>query len=501
MTDTSGSGNNQKRAYDVHRTARADGAPDAGDTRDTGDARGTLAALDARTASIVDLLAQLVRIPSRGGIDPATPILECIEQWFARHAPGLPRTRIVSASGEPLALYAEVCGSAATTAKASENALTNPSTKTTAHAPSNSSDKASGPAPRITSGNPPYYVLNATLDTAGFGDEAVWTQPPLGAHIVDGWLIGRGAADSKSGAALFAHLLVALSQRTTEFAGRIGLLLDLDEHTGRFGGARAFFDSFVDNQGNTTAKLDSVANQAGHARASPPDGVLIGYPGHDRIMVGARGFLRAKLVVHGIAAHSGSGSSRGLNAAVRGGALANALHDMPLPRIDDGTFDRQAQMTVTGIEAGDGGFTAVPDRCELKVDIRLTPRFDAEHARGLIADAIRAHDIAYTSSPANNLLTDIEWIDGWPAYRVSDTHPMLNTLCKAARHIFGAVPPCEVAGPSNIGNYLASLSIPALCGFGPRGEQLHASDERVELASIAPVYQIYEHALLELLRQ
>jgi succinyl-diaminopimelate desuccinylase len=488
--DTSGSAENEKRANDADRTARAartQGAPATLRGPDVPDE------LNARTASIVDLLTQLVRIPSRGGIDPAAPILERIEQWFALHAPTVPRTRLVSAGGEPLGLYAEVRGSAAMPA----------------HAPANSSDKASDKA----SGKAPFYVLNATLDTAGFGDEAVWTHPPLGAHIVDGWLYGRGAADSKAGAALFAHLLVALSHRATEFAGRVGLLLDLDEHTGRFGGARAFFDKFGDSLDETTDKLDSVANRAtavagetgesgesAHASASRPDGVLIGYPGHDRIMAGARGFLRAKLVVHGIAAHSGSGSSRGLNAAVRGGALANALHDMPLPHIDDNTFDRQAQVTVTGIEAGDGGFTAVPDRCELTVDIRLTPRFDQKHARSLIEDAIRAHDIAYTSSPANKLLTDIEWIHGWPAYRVSDTHPMLNALCKAARHIFGAAPPRAVAGPSNIGNYLASLSIPALCGFGPRGEQLHANDERVELASIAPVYQIYEDALRELLR-
>ncbi|HEY4350118.1 MAG TPA: M20/M25/M40 family metallo-hydrolase [Paraburkholderia sp.] len=493
MTDTSGSDDsNEKRADDSNRTARAPRAPDVHH------AYGTLDAFDARTASIIDLLTQLVRIPSRGGIDPATPILECIEQWFARHAPAVQRTRIVSANGEPLALYAEVRGSAATLSDARASAAANGA----ANAPSNSSDKASGEATANATGNAPYYVLNATLDTAGFGDEAVWTQPPLGAHIVDGWLYGRGAADSKSGAALFAHLLVALSQRTTEFAGRVGLLLDLDEHTGRFGGARAFFDNFANHLDDTTRKLDSVANQtSGHAGPSRPDGVLIGYPGHDRIMAGARGFLRAKLVVHGVAAHSGSGSSRGLNAAVRGGALANALHDMPLPHIDDKTFERQAQLTVTGIAAGDGGFTAVPDRCELNVDIRLTPRFDARHARDLIADAIRAHDIAYTASPPNKLLTDIEWIDGWPAYRVSDTHPMLNALCKAARHVFGTAPPCEVAGPSNIGNYLASLSIPALCGFGPRGEQLHATDERVELASIAPVYRIYEDALLELLRQ
>ncbi|GAB7525688.1 M20 family metallopeptidase [Paraburkholderia sp. 2C] len=488
MTDTSRSGNPAKRASDAARTARAARTQDAPDARDVPDV------LDARTASIVDLLTQLVRIPSRGGIDPATPILECIEQWFARHAPTVPRTRLVCAGGEPLGLYAEVRGSAAMPGQA----------------PSHSSDETSG----RTSSKAPFYVLNATLDTAGFGDETVWTQPPLGAHIVDGWLYGRGAADSKSGAALFAHLLVALSQRATEFAGRVGLLLDLDEHTGRFGGARAFFDRFADTPNDTTGKLDSAANRetgeageagesrpASHAGTSRPDGVLIGYPGHDRIMAGARGFVRATLVVHGIAAHSGSGSSRGLNAAVRGGALANALHDMPLPQIDDKTFDRQAQVTVTGIEAGDGGFTAVPDRCELKIDIRLTPRFDAKHARSLIEDAVRAHDIAYTSSPANKLLTDIEWIDGWPAYRVSDTHPMLNELCKAARRIFGAAPPSAVAGPSNIGNYLASLSIPALCGFGPRGEQLHANDERVELASIAPVYQIYENALHALLRQ
>ncbi|HEY3598847.1 MAG TPA: M20 family metallopeptidase [Paraburkholderia sp.] len=408
---------------------------------------------DARTASIVDLLTRLVRISSRGGIDPSAPVLECIEQWFDAQALPCTRTRLVSADGEPLGLYAEISGS------------------------------VPGSAPLTSSGQPRHYVLNATLDTAGFGDPHTWTHAPLGAHIADGWLYGRGAADSKVGVALFAHLLAALSRRTGEFAGRLGVLFDLDEHTGRFGGARAFFDA-----------ADS------HTSTPRPDGVLIGYPGIDRVMVGARGFLRARLVVHGIAAHAGGSSARGLNAAVRGAALANALHDTPLPRVDDAGFNRPAQLTVTGIQSGDGGFTAVPDRCELTVDIRLTPRFDAQHARDRIAAAVRAHDLAYPHSSANNLLTDIEWIAGWPAYRVPETHPMVRALCEAARRTLGAQPSCEVAGPSNIGNYLASLAIPALCGFGPRGEQLHASDERVDLSTIAPVYQIYEDALLHLLR-
>ncbi|HVE11344.1 MAG TPA: M20 family metallopeptidase [Paraburkholderia sp.] len=417
---------------------------------------------DPAASSIVELLARLVRIPSRGGIDANLPVLECIEQWFDANAHDVPRTRIVSADGAPLGLYAEVAGSAASA-----------SANTTARAEATR----------------PYYVLNATLDTAGFGDPQHWTHAPLSAHRADGWLYGRGAADSKAGVALFAHLLAALAQRRGEYAGRLGALFDLDEHTGRFGGARAFFDS-TDN------------NRLPHAEASAPrpDGVFIGYPGCERVMVGARGFLRARLVVHGIAAHSGGSSTRGLNAAIRGAALAHALNDLALPAVDDATFNRPSQLTVTGIHAGDGGFTAVPDRCELTLDIRLTPHLDAAHAQRLIEGAIRAHDVGYTRSPANNLLTDIEWIAGWPAYRVPDAHPMVSVLCAAARHELGSEPMRDVAGPSNIGNYLASLGVPALCGFGPRGEGIHASNERVELASIAPVYRIYERTLLQLLR-
>ena len=85
---------------------------------------------DAHTTSIVELLSRLVAIPSRGGLDPCEPVLECIEDWFDAH--GLARRRIVSANGESLGLYAEIAGTA-----------------------------GSGREP------PRYYVLHATLDTAG----------------------------------------------------------------------------------------------------------------------------------------------------------------------------------------------------------------------------------------------------------------------------------------------------------------------------------------------
>ncbi|MDE1184391.1 M20 family metallopeptidase [Paraburkholderia sp.] len=396
---------------------------------------------------IVELLTTLVRIPSRGGVDPYAAVLGCVERWFDDHR--VAYRRLLSGDGTPVGLYAQIDGTA---------------------------PAAPGARKR------PFYVLDATLDTAGFGDPETWTHPPDSARIVDGWMHGRGCADSKAAAAIFAHLAAAFGQRRDSFAGTLGVLFDLDEHTGRFGGARAFFD------------------HADGPHAPPrPDGMMIGYPGLDRIMVGGRGFLRARIVVRGIAAHSGGSGTRGMSALVRGAALVDALNAMTLsaaPDESDG-FDKPAQLTITGIQSGDGGFTQVPDRCELTLDLRLTPRFDEAHARRALCAAIDAHDRAYPVA----LASAIEWLPGWPAYRVPDSHPMVAALQHAAHHELGATPPCAVAGPSNLGNYVASLGVPALCGFGVRGEGIHAANERIELASIAPVYRIYHAALRALLHR
>ncbi len=412
---------------------------------------------DVPVDSIVTLLRELVAIPSRGDAgsarDDHEPVLACIEAWL--NGQGVPHQRLLAADATAaVGIVAQVEGLA--------------------------------PAPRECRR---WYVLNATLDTAGFGDPQSWMRPPLDAAIVDGWLTGRGAGDSKAGAAIFAHLLASFAARRDRFAGTLTALFDVDEHSGRFGGARAFFD-----------RDTPVLPVNGHSQAPRPDGVFIGYPGIDRVMVGARGFLRARLTVRGIAAHSGGSSSRGLSALLRGAALAQTLAALPLVPVKtapiDSAFDKPAQLTLTSLAAGTGGFTQVPDRCELALDIRLTPSFDADEARRTVQHAVATHDTAYPP----DLATTIDWLPGWPAYRIADTHPLLAALDAAARNELHAALPHAVAGPSNIGNYLASLGVPALCGFGIRAEGIHGADERIGLAGIRTVYRIYEDALHTLLQ-
>src|SRR6266568_9367155 len=271
--------------------------------------------------SVVELTRRLVRIPSRGGLDPYKPVLACMSAWLGQR--GLDCRQLAGPDGETVALTCEVPGAR--------------------------------PGPRV--------VLDACLDTAPFGDEAAWTYPPASGQITGGWLHGRGSSDSKAGAVIFAHLAARLADAASGWAGSVVLLFDVDEHTGAFGGAKAYFE---------------------HARPGRVDGVMIGYPGLDHIVTGGRGVLRTRLHVHGIAGHSGA--SKTLPSAIaKAAALISRLEEMPIPGPPGPDFPLPAKLTVTAISGGEG-YSTVSDLCTLNVDVRLTPALDAQAA----ADMLRA---------------------------------------------------------------------------------------------------------------
>lgn len=325
----------------------------------------------------------------------------------------------------------------------------------------------------ITGGRPgPRYVLDVCLDTAPFGDETAWTYPPTSGAIDGGWLHGRGACDSKAGAAIFAHVAARLLPVSGQLAGSLVLLFDVDEHTGHFGGARAYF-------GGADAP-DRV------------DGVMIGYPGPDYVVTGGRGVLRVRLHVHGVASHSGSRTTTP-NAITKAAQLVSALADAELPAGAGPDFPLPPRLTVTEV-AGGSGYTAVPDLCTLNVDVRLTPAFDIDAAENTLRVLTDQVDAAWPGTRP----TLIEVTTRWPAYQLPDDSRLKTKLLIAARQA-GLSPAAKIAGPSNIGNYLAGLGIPAIAGFGVDHEGLHSTDERIRIGSIPPVQATYHQACLSLL--
>jgi succinyl-diaminopimelate desuccinylase len=382
-------------------------------------------------ASLLALLRALVRIPTRSGIDEYAPIFRVVQDWLNRHGVA---AEMVSSGGKPTALIG-----------------------------------------RIEGGRPAQtYVLNATVDTAGFGDSAAWSYAPTSATIGRGWLYGRGAADSKAGVAIFCHVLAAHMVRDRGASGPLAFVFDADEHVGRFTGISDFLQSVADD----------IA------------GVFIGYPGFDRICAGARGFARTTITVHGTAGHSGSSRREAQNAIVKAAALVERLTtlDARLCANQGEGFPLAAQVTVTGIRGG-GEFSMVPDRCEIDVDIRLTPNFSAGLARAELKEVAAALDRDLPTRKG----AELAWHETWPPYMLAPTVPLVQELVAAAESVLGRTLPVAVAGPSNIGNLLAARGIPATCGFGAAYRNVHAPDECVELATLEPVYRIYRRALFTLL--
>jgi succinyl-diaminopimelate desuccinylase len=381
-----------------------------------------------RRGSVLELAAQLVKVPSRGGVDDYGPVLAVMEDWLSVHA--LPSRRLTDASGEVVGLLCVLEG-----------------------------------------GSPgPTWVLDACLDTAPVGDESAWLFPVLAGDVVDGWLRGRGSADSKSGAAVFAHVVAGLASQREMLHGRLALLFDVDEHTGGFGGALAAFTG-----------SDALANVAG---------VMIGYPGVDELVVGGRGVLRANLTVYGVAAHSGSRRTAP-NAVLKAADLVRMLAGAPLS--DDGDFPVPPKLTVTHIEGG-AGFSVVPDVCRIGVDVRLTEAFDAGIAEKLLHDAVEQLDAVWVDSRPSH----VEVITSWPAYRLDAADPLVDAILAGARQVGLALLP-KVAGPSNIGNLLAGLGIPATSGFGLPYEGLHAANEQVRIDALPQVHAAYAYAVRMLL--
>lgn len=374
----------------------------------------------APTDSIVALASRLVATPSCAGIDAPQPVLALVRAWLAEN--GLTPRLLDDPSGKPVAVLVEIAGAA--------------------------------PGPVL--------CLDACIDTAPAGDPSHWSAPPFSGTVRDGRLLGRGAADSKAGVAILAH--VARHFATSGLPrGTLHVLFDADEHTGRFGGVCAY--------------LEAVGR--------PPDAASLGYPGNDGVVSGSRGFLRARLRFAGIAAHSGDAERRGVNALTKAAAFALKLADPVFPDVPDDAFPFGPSATVTRIEGGEG-FSVVPDLAICHVDIRLTRRFDAVQATRWLEQIV--HDV--------DAQAGIEIVDSWPAYVVSRDDRLVQSFVQAAGAAFGRPFSADVCGPSNIGNLLASHGVPTVCAPGVSFGNMHAADEWAEIASIGPVYAMYCEAAL-----
>ena len=217
----------------------------------------------------------------------------------------------------------------------------------------------------------PTIALNAHGDVVPPG--AGWTHDPYGAEIVDGWMVGRGAAVSKSDIATYAFAMLALEKSGAKLNGAVELHLTYDEEAGGEIGPRYLLD--------TGLTRPDLAIGAGFSYA---------------VVNAHNGCLHLEVEVLGRSAHAARPST-GVDALEAANAILGALYGWrgglqartsAVPGIGS------PQMTV-GLISGGINTNVVPDRVVFRLDRRMVPEENPAEVeaelRAVIAQAAALH--------------------------------------------------------------------------------------------------------------
>lgn len=296
----------------------------------------------------------------------------------------------------------------------------------------------------------PVLFLGGHCDTVG--PAPGWSTDPFAPTIRGGRLYGLGAIDMKSGLAAAMAAVADLAACREAWDGTI-VFASLADEEARSRGARAFLE-----------------------RSRAIDLAVMVEPHFDDPVAGAIGKLNIRVDVRGRSAH-GSRPQEGVSAVTEAARLVVALgeHGHALhPR------HGQASHCVLGIHSGDGRYEIrVPDRCEFLVNWHLMPGESAEGARAAVQELAGG-----LASPAH---FEIEIVPPfYESFSLGDGEPLLAAFASSYAQTFGGEPAYAFGSGVSDANLFNAAGIPTLL-FGPRGANLHAADEWVDLDSVHQV--------------
>ncbi len=314
---------------------------------------------------------------------------------------------------------------------------------------------------RLGEGRPNLCFAGHT-DVVPPGAREAWSFDPFSASLRDGALWGRGAVDMKGAIAAFIAAVERwLAERSSGFAGSISLLITGDEEGAGVDG--------------TKRVLEWLA-----ARGETLDACLVGEPTSatalgDMIKIGRRGSLTGRLTVHGVQGHTAYPHLAD-NAAHR---LVAMLHALTSAELDRGSEHFQpSTLQVSTIDIGNPAANVIPAVARAVFNIRFNDRWTGENLKHWIAERLGAvgghYELQVTVSGESFLV---------PPGIVSDR------LAEAIRRVTGRVPELSTTGGTSDARFLHAYC--PVAEFGLVGQTMHQADERVDLADLAALTEIY----------
>jgi acetylornithine deacetylase len=424
-------------------------------------AAGAVAArIERDRESVVELLRELVRIPS---VNPAFEIGDGlnreadVQRVVAEH---------LRAAGLQTETYEVVPGR--------PNVL--------AHAPG---------------GDERSLILNGHVDVVPVGEAGAWSVDPFGGEIRDGRLYGRGSYDMKCGIAAMVAAAKALHGCGVELAGRLELHSVVDEEAGGSGSIDLV------RRGRTASAL--VCTEA-------TDGAIVVVEG---------GLEWVRVTIRGRTGHAGSRyaevypqpegddrESASVNAAELAARLILAVGELerdwgrrkpPHRLLPPGINTISPGVVRAGAGLGENGLPAImdnpamtPDAAVVDFDLKFLPAERSEDVRREFEDFVArwaAQDSWLREHPPS-----VRWELGGLFFAPFDTapgHPIVTALGGA---VGGNAPLRGFTGVCDAAHYAGAGVVPVV--HGPTGGGAHAPDEWVDVESVVAAAKAYAAAAI-----
>jgi succinyl-diaminopimelate desuccinylase len=308
----------------------------------------------------------------------------------------------------------------------------------------------------------PNLCFAGHTDVVPTGAAESWSFDPFAATIRAGVLCGRGAVDMKGAIAAFIAAAEAfLNRHGPGFGGSISLLITGDEEGIAVNG--------------TKKVLEWLA-----ARGEAIDACLVGEPTSatelgDMIKIGRRGSMTGRLTVDGVQGHVAYPHLAD-NAAHRLVALLAALTARSL---DDGTEHFQKSgLQVTTIDIGNPTTNVIPGRARATFNIRFNDLWTSERLKSWVKETLDAVETNY----------QLAWEVSGESFLVPPGK-VSQCLAGAIHEVTGREPELSTTGGTSDARFIHNYC--PVAEFGLVGQTMHKVDERVDLADIAHLTEIY----------
>ena len=310
----------------------------------------------------------------------------------------------------------------------------------------------------------PLVCLAGHVDVVPPGPLHQWTSDPFEPVERDGFLYGRGASDMKGP---LAAMITAAERLTAAVArGSVALLITSDEEGDAVNGTAFVVDTL-------------------RARGITIEAAIVGEPTSsdtlgDTIKNGRRGSLSGDLTVHGVQCHIAY-PERGHNPIL---AALPALDELARTAWDSGNAEFQpTSFQISNVHAGTGAANVIPGSLAVAFNFRFSPLSTAEELQGRVRQVLDRHRLTY----------DLAWR---PISHPFSTPkgPLTDAVLAAVEVTTGIHSTLSTSGGTSDGRFLAAIAREVV-EFGPPNETIHKVDERIAIADLGALSQIYEGAI------